>query len=169
MRSRNPSRSHWALVKWNRWNPPFLSHLCIYILRCTGSHVWNEKTSRYKWKKKDIFCISCFCAKRAFNTVVHLRALLCVCTCVGRVNHTLRFFTVDISRFQAGGKLSQPQDITSKSAVEPQAGRLVRGNRRVCRSLHHACLHNSVCYADLCRSLWIHGFRVKEVSLRLPR
>lgn len=130
-------------MKWNRWNPPFLSHLCIYICVAPVHMCEMKRQADTSEKKKEIFCISCFCAKRAFTTVVHLRALLCVYTCVGRVNHTLRFFTVDISRFQAGGKLSQPQDITSKSAVKPQAGRLVRGSRRVCRSLHHACLHNS--------------------------
>ena len=31
MRRRSPHLSHWALVKWNRWNPPFLPHLCICI------------------------------------------------------------------------------------------------------------------------------------------
>lgn len=145
----------------------FISPLYLH-LRCTGSHVCNEKTSRYKWKKKEIFCISCFCAKRTFTTVVHLRALLCVCTCVGRVNHTSRFFTVDISRFQAGGKLSQPQDITSKSAVEPQAGLCGVAAVSAGAYIMRVCI-TQLCYADLCRSLWIHGFRVKEVSLRLPR
>ena len=118
----------------------FISSLYLHLHRFTRVKC---KDKQIQVKKRNFFAFLASTQKERFNTVVHLRALLCVCTCVPRVNHTLRFFTVDISRFQAGGKLSQPQDITSKSAVEPQAGRLVRGNRRVCRSLHQACLHNS--------------------------